>query len=90
MKPMLAAMLLCSLAGCASVSDVAPAGGDMFMVASQGVVGNGSGAAQKAAALQKASAHCESRGKRLEVLDAKTTEPFFGRAPSADVTFRCV
>lgn len=60
------------------------------MVASQGVVGNGSGAAQKADALKAANAYCSARAKQLSVIDAKTVEPFFGRAPSAEITFRCV
>ena len=59
------------------------------MVGSQGVVGNGSGAAQKANALKAANAYCSSRSKQIRVIDAKTEEPFFGRAPSAEISFAC-
>jgi hypothetical protein len=59
------------------------------MVASQGVVGNGSGAAQKADALKAANAFCAKKSTQIQVLEAKTVEPIFGRAPSAEVTFKC-
>jgi hypothetical protein len=78
------------LAGCASVSDVVPAGGDTYMVGAHGIDGNGSGAAQKAIVLTKADAYCKDRGAHMEVIDVKTVEPFFGRPPSADLNFRCV
>ena len=78
-----------AIAGCASVSEVTPAGADTFMVAAHGIDGNGSGAAQKAIALKTASGYCEARGRRLDVVDVKTVESFFGRPPSADLTFRC-
>jgi hypothetical protein len=78
-----------ALVGCASVSEVVPAGGDTLMVAAQGIDGNGSGAAQKAIALTKANDYCKAHGAMMEVLDVKTVEPMFGRPPSADLTFRC-
>lgn len=85
-------VILCFVAlggGCAAVSDVVATGADTYMVASQGVVGNGSGATQKADALKAANAYCAAKAKQVRVLDSKTVEPFFGRPPSAEVTFRC-
>lgn len=81
--------MLTFIGGCASVSEAVPIAPDTYMIASQGVVGNGSGAAQKADALKAANAFCAKRSKQIRVLEAKTEEPFFGRAPSAEVTFRC-
>lgn len=78
------------IAGCASVTDVVSTGPDTHMVASQGVVGNGSGASQKAAALQAADSYCKARGEQMRVIRSEQTEPFFGRAPSGQVEFRCL
>jgi hypothetical protein len=78
------------LAGCASVSDVVPAGSGTYLVAAHGIDGNGSGAAQKAIVLTKADAYCRGQGAQMEVVDVKTVEPMFGRPPSAELTFRCL
>jgi putative hemolysin len=75
--------------GCGSVSSVVSTGADTYMVASEGVVGNGSGATQKVAAFQAASSYCANRGAQLEVISFEQSEPFFGRAPSGQVAFRC-
>lgn len=77
------------VAGCASVSDVVPSGPDTFMVAAHGIAGNGSGAAQKAIAMQTAGNYCLARAKQMQVLRVESVEPFFGRAPSAEINFRC-
>jgi hypothetical protein len=78
-----------ALTGCASVTDVVSTGPETYLVASQGVIGNGSGAVQKADALKAANAYCTKKSKLVRVLDAKTEEPHFGKAPSAEVSFRC-
>lgn len=76
--------------GCASVTDVVSTGSDTYMVASQGVIGNGSGAAQLAAAFKAAGTYCNARGEQMQSIRSDQTEPFFGRAPSGKVEFRCV
>lgn len=81
--------ILFAVAGCASVSDVVPTGADSFMVAAHGIDGNGSGGAQKALALQRASSYCTDRSKQMELIAARTVEPAFGRPPSAEIDFRC-
>lgn len=78
------------VAGCASVSDVVSTGPDSFMVAAHGIDGNGSGAAQKAIALQAANTYCQARSRQMLVVHVETVEPYFGRAPSAALDFRCV
>ncbi len=75
--------------GCASVSDVIPSGDGTYMVAAHGIDGNGSGATQKAIALQKANSFCEGSGAQIQVVHIETGEAMFGRPPSADLTFRC-
>lgn len=87
--PWLWAALL-PIAGCASVSDVTPTGPGTYMVAAHGIDGNGSGAAQKVVALQKANAFCAGRTAHIELIGAQSVEPAFGRPPSAEVAFRCV
>lgn len=77
------------LAGCAGVTDVVSAGPDTYMIASQGIAGNGSGASQKIAALQGADNYCKARGKNMHVIHSEQSEPMFGRAPSAQVEFSC-
>lgn len=78
------------LAGCGSVSSVVPMGQEALMVSSYGVLGNGSAAAEKGKALQAANAHCEASGKRMEVIRVETVDPHWGKAPSAEVQFRCL
>ena len=78
------------ITACASVSDVVSTGDGAHMVASHGVDGNGSGAAQKVIALQAANNYCNTRSEQMQLIHAEQTEPFFGRAPSAQVDFRCI
>lgn len=90
MRPIAAiCCFLLVLVGCASVSDVVPTGPNTFLVAAHGIDGNGSGAAQKALALNAANAYCQARAKQMQVFSVQSVEPFFGRPPSADVQFRC-
>ena len=78
------------LTACASVSNVVATGPGTYMVAAHGIDGNGSGAAQKAIAFEAANSYCKARGEQMVAIHSEMTEPFFGRAPSAEVEFRCV
>ena len=78
------------LTGCGSVAPVVALDAETFMVGSHGVLGNGSAAAERAKAVQAAQEFCASKSKRAEVLHIESVDPFWGRAPSADVRFRCV
>jgi hypothetical protein len=60
------------------------------MVASHGVLGNGSAAAEKVKAVKTATAFCEGKSRTVQVIQVEAVDPFFGRAPSADVRFRCI
>ena len=84
------ALLIFTLVGCGSVSQVVPIDPETYMVGSHGVLGNGSSAAEKVKAVQAATAYCESKAQTIQVVQIESVDPFFGRAPSADVRFRCV
>ena len=86
----LLALLLVGLVGCGTVSDVVSIDSETYMVGSHGVLGNGSSAAEKAKAIQAASAFCQKQLKVVQVVQIESVDPFFGRAPSADVRFHCV
>lgn len=75
--------------GCASVTDVVSTGPGTYLVASQGVIGNGSGAMQKVTAIQRAEAYCRTRDAQLKIIKSDQSEPMFGRAPSGQVEFSC-
>jgi hypothetical protein len=79
-----------ALSGCGSVAPVVALDSDTFMVGSHGVLGNGSAAAERAKAVQAAQEFCAAKSERAEVLKIDSVDPFFGRAPSADVRFKCV
>jgi hypothetical protein len=80
---------LALVAGCGSVSQVVQQGQDTYFIASQGVVGNGSAGAETARALQAAAEFCKGKGLLSKALNIKTVDPFFGRAPSSELTFTC-
>lgn len=77
------------LTACTTVTDVVSTGPGTYLVASQGVIGNGSGAAQKVAAVQRADAYCKARGEPMIIIRSDQSEPMFGRAQSGQVDFHC-
>ena len=78
------------LVGCGSVAPVVALDAETFMVGSHGVLGNGSAAAERSKAVQAAQEFCAGKSKRAEVLHIESVDPFWGRAPSADIRFKCV
>ena len=76
--------------GCGSVAPVVALDAETYMVGSHGVLGNGSAAAERAKAVQAAQEFCAAKSKTAEVVRIESVDPFFGRAPSADVRFKCV
>ena len=83
-------ILLAALYGCGNVSQVVQVDSETYMVASHGVPGNGSSAAEKVKAVQAATNYCESRSQTIQVINIEAVDPLFGRAPSADLRFRCI
>ena len=87
---LLAVLASLALLGCGSVAPVVALDAETFMVGSHGVLGNGSAAAERSKAVQGAQEFCANKGKRAEVLHIESVDPFWGRAPAADVRFKCV
>lgn len=85
----LVSLALLAVTGCGSVSSVVALDAENYMVGSHGVLGNGSAAAERAKAVQAATEFCESKAKAVQVVQIESVDPFWGRAPSADVRFRC-
>ena len=90
MRIIFLAAAIAVLAGCGSVAPVVALDADNFMVGSHGVLGNGSAAEERAKAVQAATEFCRAKSKMLQVDKIESVDPFFGRAPSADVRFRCL
>ncbi len=79
-----------SLAGCASVSPVAPLGDGKYMVGYEVRGGLTSWSEVKAQALLQAQTFCTGQGKQPEVLDIKTRGARGWSPQNAEVTFKCV
>jgi hypothetical protein len=77
------------LTGCGAVSEVIKVDSETYIVSSHGVVGNGAASAEEIKATQAASQYCKGRTGALKVLSVEKVDPFFGRAPSANIKFRC-
>ena len=82
--------IVLSMTGCGSVAPVVALDNDTYMVGSQGVLGNGSAAAERAKAVQAATEFCANKSMNVKVVRIDSVDPFWGRAPSADVRFQCV
>jgi hypothetical protein len=83
-----AAMLCAVVAGCAT-TEALSLGNGQFMIASQGLPGNGSASGQKATALKGAAEHCAKLGKVPALVSERLVDPAFGRAPAAELIFEC-
>lgn len=88
-KSIISVMLLLALTACGTVSEVIAVDADTFLVSSHGVVGNGAASAEEVKAVQSATSFCKHKSSVLQVLSVEKVDPFFGRAPSASVKFRC-
>jgi hypothetical protein len=82
-----AALMLMS--GCGTVAPVVALDAENYMVGSHGVLGNGSAAEERAKAVQAATDFCNAKLRAVKVDRIESVDPFWGRAPSADVRFRC-
>ena len=90
MRIVFLAAALMLLSGCGTVAPVVALGGENYMVGSHGVLGNGSSAEERAKAVLAATDYCKAKSREVKVDRTESVDPFFGRAPSADVRFRCV
>jgi hypothetical protein len=78
------------IAGCGSVSPIVALDSETYMIGSHGVLGNGSSAVERAKAVQAATDFCANKAMSVKVVHIESVDPFWGRAPSADVRFQCV
>lgn len=77
------------LAGCASVSEVVPLGGDKYMVGSHVRGGLTSWAEVKSMAVKQANEYCALKKMKVEVLSMDTSGVQGLTPQNADVTFKC-
>jgi hypothetical protein len=90
MRTFFLAAALILLSGCGTVAPVVALDSENYMVGSHGVLGNGSAAEERAKAVQAATDFCNAKSRVLKVDRIESVDPFWGRAPSADVRFRCI
>ena len=90
MRIVFLAATLMLLSGCGSVAPVVALDSENYMVGSHGVLGNGSAAEGRAKAVQAATDFCKAKSRAVQVDHIESVDPFFGRAPAADIRFRCV
>lgn len=85
-----APLLVMSIAGCQSVSDVVPAGNGTYMVGSEVRGGFSSWAEVRGMTLKRANEYCASQGKEMEQVDSKTRGARGWTPQEAELTFQCV
>ena len=78
------------LAACATTSDVVSLGSDKYMMGYQVRGGLTSWGEVKATAVQKATAYCVGKEKKIEVVDIQTSGAQGWTPQNADVTFKCL
>jgi hypothetical protein len=82
-------IVVTSISGCTSSSDVVPMGQNTYMIARTqwGFTGP---APIKAAALKEADDYCRKRGKVMKVIKTVEIGLKFGSEPAAEVYFKCL
>jgi uncharacterized protein YceK len=84
-------VFLMLLSGCASVSDIVPAGQDKYIISGSNLAIGASGAQIKTDLYKKASDYCAAQGKVFEPIDSSAIDyrAFRGTA-NAELIFRCL
>ena len=84
-------ILVLFIAGCSTRSGIIPVGSDELYVSVRAPqVSFGPPVSQKIEVYKTANAHCESQGKKMEVIKMEEVNQVFGRHGSAGLTFKCV
>ena len=79
------------LTGCASISEIAPAGKDTYMIAASSLGFGTAGATLKAKLYTKANLYCTKQNKVLfPVSDSSVDYRAFRGMANAELTFRCL
>lgn len=92
MRNLVLVAALAALSACATATPVQTLSGDLLTVARQGATGADSPSNVRGAAMNDARAHCETTGKRFELVELVENHPPFllGNFPRTEVRFRCV
>jgi uncharacterized protein YcfL len=84
-------LCLMLLAGCASVSDIVPAGQDTYRISGSNLAIGASGTQIKTDLYKKASDYCAAQGKVFEPVDSSSVDyRVFRGTANAELTFRCL
>lgn len=75
---------LLTLAACATITEIVPAGKDTYVIAGEDSFEDISGASIKTDLYKKANTHCETMGKKLLPLDESIS------SHTAELRFRCL
>ncbi len=79
------------LAGCASTSEIVPAGKDTYMITASDLGVGAAGSTLKAKLYKKASTYCTKQNKVLfPVSDSSVDYRAFRGTANAELTFRCL
>jgi len=79
------------LTGCASTSEIVPAGKNKYMVSGSNLSIGASGSQIKTDLFKKASDYCTSKGEIFEPVDTSSVDyRVFRGTANAELTFRCV
>lgn len=90
----LLAMTACAaifLIGCATSTGVVSIGEDTYMLGTSGKSPGGfTGTEAKALAFEQASQFCESKGKKMQIVNTQQSDMSFGKNASAEIQFMCL
>ena len=85
------AMIVATMAGCASYTGIVSTGRDTYLIAKQQATGFPGLGNMKAEIIGEALRHCETLGKELNIVSTNETQPpyILGNYPRSEIQFRC-
>lgn len=86
----LGGLIVLALAGCASMTDIVPAGRDTYLVSTTDIMGMSNSGSMRAAQLKRANAYCESQGKRMKAVSTEGSGVPWMTPTDASLTFQCL
>lgn len=92
MKSIVTALLVISVAGCASHTGIVSIGKDTYMIAKQQATGFPGLGNMKAEIIGEGSAFCRSKNKEFQIVNTSETQPpyILGNYPRSEITFMCI
>lgn len=89
-KVLFAAICAATVAGCASVSEVIPAGKDTYLVGANVRGGMTSDAEVTGMSVKRANEFCAAQGKQVEVISSTNSGTQGWTPQNSQVMFRCI